>query len=185
MPKYHETRTMPYWREEIFDLVADIAKYPEFLPWCNAARIVSRQAIVTDKDTDQTVSSVSAIIDSSKSQQSASELVADLVIGYGPLRDTYRSLVQLKPYGEITVTYLSGPLKSMRTFWQFAAPLPNAPFPNAPLPNATGPSCTIEFFVELEFKNRILQVLIERFFTEAVERMVSAFEQRAAKLYRQ
>ena len=175
MPKYHETRTMPYWREEIFDLVADIAKYPEFLPWCNAARIVSRQAIVTDKDTDQTVSSVSTINDSSKSQQSASELVADLVIGYGPLRETYRSLVQLKPYGEITVTYLSGPLKSMRTFWQFAAPLPNA----------TGPSCTIEFFVELEFKNRILQVLIERFFTEAVERMVSAFEQRAAKLYRQ
>ena len=69
MPTHAERQIVPYRPDQLFDLVADVAKYPQFLPWCVAARIRSR---------------------------TASELVADLTIGFGPFRETFTSRVALE-----------------------------------------------------------------------------------------
>ncbi len=76
----------------MFELVADIDRYPEFLPWCVAARINSRQGNV---------------------------LTADLVIGFKMLREKFTSKVTLDPYKRIDVTYLDGPFKSLNNHWKF------------------------------------------------------------------
>jgi coenzyme Q-binding protein COQ10 len=92
MPKHEETRLLPYRPEQLFDLVADIARYPEFLPWCKSARIVKRDGDL---------------------------VTADLVIGYKMLRERFTSAVTLAPPQRISVAYLSGPLAHLRNEWQF------------------------------------------------------------------
>lgn len=92
MPKHAEQRVVPYSPEQMFDLVAAIERYPEFLPWCAAARIRSREA-----DT----------------------VVADLVIGFKMVRERYTSRVVLQRPRRIDVTYLEGPLKYLNNHWEF------------------------------------------------------------------
>jgi len=77
MPRHSETKAMPYRPDQLFDLVADVARYPEFLPWCVAARIRSR---------------------------AETELVADLTIGFGPFRESFTSRVRLDRPGRIDVS---------------------------------------------------------------------------------
>lgn len=92
MPTHAEKRVVPYTPEQMFDLVAQIERYPEFLPWCVAARIRSRQG---------------------------SELVADLVIGFKVFRERYTSRVMLERPRRIHVSYLEGPLKHLTNHWVF------------------------------------------------------------------
>src|SRR5581483_12048034 len=125
-----------------FDLVADVERYPEFLPWCVAARIRER----TDR-----------------------LLVADLVIGFKMVRERFTSRVALNRPERIDVAYSEGPFRYLNNHWVF-------------LPQADG-GCVIDFFVDFEFRSRMLQKLIEVLFHEAVRRMVSAFEARARALY--
>ena len=73
---------MPFTPEQLFDLVADVEKYPEFLPWCVAARVLSK---------------------------SDTEIVADLSVGYKLFRETFRSRVHLTPKTRIDVEYIKGP----------------------------------------------------------------------------
>lgn len=143
MTTHAERRTLPYTPEQLFDLVADVAKYPEFLPWCLSSRITK-----WDGDT---------------------VFYADLVIGYKMVREKFGSKVTLNAPDHIHVEYLSGPMKYLSNHWKFI--------------REDDGSCTIDFFVEFEFKNRILQNLIGVFFNEVVRRMVSAFEERAQDLY--
>lgn len=86
------THFLPYTPKQLFDLVSDIEQYPEFLPWCRAARILS------------------------KSEQ---EIVADLCVGYKLFRDTFRSRVHLTPYTRIDVEYINGPFRSLNNHWSF------------------------------------------------------------------
>ncbi|MBA3812984.1 MAG: type II toxin-antitoxin system RatA family toxin [Alphaproteobacteria bacterium] len=86
------THFMPYTPEQLFDLVADIEKYPEFLPWCAAARILSK---------------------------SETEIVADLSVGYKLFRETFRSRVHLTPKTRIDVEYITGPFQSLNNHWIF------------------------------------------------------------------
>lgn len=86
------THFMPYTPEQLFDLVADIEKYPQFLPWCVAARIVSK---------------------------SETEIVADLSVGYKFFRETFRSRVHLTPKTRIDVEYITGPFHSLNNRWSF------------------------------------------------------------------
>ena len=72
MPKYAERKLVPYRPDQMFDLVADVGKYPQFLPWCIGARIRSQQG---------------------------NELVADLTIGFGPFRESFTSRVLLDLHG--------------------------------------------------------------------------------------
>lgn len=93
MPTHTETRVLPYTPEQLFDLVAAVDRYPEFLPWCKAARILS---------------------------WNERRMVADLIIGYKIFHDKFRSDVALdKPYS-ITVNYVSGPLATLHNHWQFS-----------------------------------------------------------------
>eukprot|EP00998_Keelungia_sp_KM082_P002644 NODE_13238_length_436_cov_1.546926_g13215_i0.p1 GENE.NODE_13238_length_436_cov_1.546926_g13215_i0~~NODE_13238_length_436_cov_1.546926_g13215_i0.p1 ORF type:complete len:133 (+),score=0.82 NODE_13238_length_436_cov_1.546926_g13215_i0:1-399(+) len=128
----------------MFDLVADVGRYPEFLPWCRAARIRSQ--------TDEL-------------------LVADLVIGFKGITERFTSRVTLDRSNlQILTAYEDGPFKYLDNSWKF--------FPN---PDSGG--CRIEFHVDFEFRSRVLQAMIGLVFTEAVKRMVSAFEDRARDLY--
>jgi coenzyme Q-binding protein COQ10 len=142
MPIHRETRILPYTQAQVFDLVADVERYPEFLPWCLACRIRERE--------------------------SASTFMADLAVGFKMVREQFTSKVVLDPPRAITVEYLKGPFEHLRNDWKFSA-----------VPQGT----KVEFFLSFEFRSRLLQALIGVLFEEAVRRMVSAFEIRAAQLY--
>ena len=146
MPTHSETRKLPYTAEQMYALVADVAKYPEFLPWCSAARIRSRK----DKGDHEVME-------------------ADLVISFKVFRERFGSRVTLWPEKRrIDTEYLDGPFKYLRSYWIFH--------------DAEG-GCEVEFFVDFEFRNAILQKIIGVVFTEAMHRIVRAFESRAAALY--
>jgi coenzyme Q-binding protein COQ10 len=142
MAKFAERRLLPYRPDQLFDLVADIEKYPEFLPWCLGARIRTR------KET---------------------EVTADLVIGFKMYRERFTSEVSLEPPGQIHVAYSDGPFRYLQNQWKFE------PGPNG--------GCIVDFYVDFEFKSKMLQKVIEVLFSEAVRRMVAAFEGRARQLY--
>lgn len=141
MPSYAEQRLLPYTPEQLFALVADIERYPEFLPWCIGARIRERQPQL---------------------------IVADLIIGFKMFRERFTSRVALDPPHRIDVTYAEGPFRYLNNHWIFE---------KAPQ------GCRIDFFVNFEFKSRLMQKVIEVLFGEAVRRMVGAFEKRARDLY--
>ncbi len=98
MPTHSETRQLPYSARQMYDLVADVASYPQFLPWCAAARIRS----------------VSPMSDGGE------EMLADLVISFKVFRERFGSRVRLYPEaGRIEVEYLDGPFKYLRSTWDF------------------------------------------------------------------
>ena len=142
MPIHTEQRVVAYTPGQIYGLVADVERYPEFLPWCLAARIRKR---------DETW------------------LIADLVIGFRMIRERFTSHVALdEGHRKIDVVYAEGPFKHLENHWRFE-------------PHEDG--CLIDFYVDFEFRSKLLQTLIEGLFHEAVKRMVGAFEARAKDLY--
>lgn len=86
------THYLPYSPEQLYDLVADIEKYPDFLPWCAAVRVLS---------------------------QSETEMLADLSVGYKVFRETFRSRVHLTPKTRIDVEYINGPFQRLNNHWVF------------------------------------------------------------------
>ena len=96
------------------------------------------------------------------------DLVADLTIGFGPFRETFRSRVTLERPQRVKVRYETGPFRYLNNEWDF-------------LPHPQG--CEVDFFVDFEFHSRILQAAIGVVFNEAVRRMVGAFRRRARQIY--
>jgi coenzyme Q-binding protein COQ10 len=94
MPTHAEKRILRYTPEQLFALVADVRRYPEFLPWCVAARVIS---------------------------SSETELVADLTIGFKLFRESFRSRVQLDRPREVRVKYENGPFRYLNNTWKFQA----------------------------------------------------------------
>jgi len=93
MPTHAERRVLPHTPEQLYGLVADIERYPEFLPWCLAVRLRSRRENV---------------------------VVADLVIGFRMIRERFTSRVTLDPEGRrIDVAYIEGPLRYLNNHWRF------------------------------------------------------------------
>ncbi|MGR3501175.1 type II toxin-antitoxin system RatA family toxin [Pseudaestuariivita sp.] len=147
MPTHSETRTLPYTAQQMYDLVADVARYPEFLPWCAAARIRERNPLEGD----------------------AEEVLADLVISFKVFRERFGSRVGLYPETRhIDTEYLDGPFRYMKSTWDFK--------------DVDG-GVEVSFFVDFEFKNAVLQRVIGVVFNQAMQRIVRAFEERAAQLY--
>lgn len=96
-------------------------------------------------------------------------LFADLMIGYKLIRERFTSRVELHPEeNRLDVTYTDGPFRYLNNHWAF-------------IPQDRG--CLIDFYVDFEFKNLVLQRVMGLFFNEAVRRMVQAFEDRAKALY--
>lgn len=141
MPKHSETRAMPYTAEQMFDLVADVRRYPEFLPWVTAMRV--------RKDAPE-------------------ETLADMIVGFKGLRETFTSRVAKVRPGEIHVEYIEGPLKYLHNDWRF---------------RPDGAGCLVDFAVDFQFKNRVFEMLAGQVFGMALRRMIGAFEDRARALY--
>ena len=147
MTRFSETRLLPYTAEQLFDLVADVDKYPEFLPWCAASLTRTR---------------------------TAEELVADLTIGFGPFRESFTSRVALQRPLLIQVRYENGPFKYLNNRWGFTP---------KPMPGGTTQGCVVQFFVDFEFRSKLLQGAIGVVFNEAQRRMINAFLKRAREIY--
>ena len=92
MPRHSETRFLPYSPEQLFDLVADVARYDEFLPWVVAVRVRSSSEL---------------------------ESVADLVVGFNAFKERFTSRVQKERPNRIVVDYVEGPLKYLHNEWRF------------------------------------------------------------------
>ena len=98
MPHHNETRKLPYSAQQMYDLVADVARYPEFLPWNSAARIRSR-----------------------KPCDGGEVMEADLVISFKLFRERFGSRVTLLPaQGRILTEYIDGPFRHLKSVWTFA-----------------------------------------------------------------
>jgi coenzyme Q-binding protein COQ10 len=125
----------------MFDLVADVKAYQEFLPWVIAMRV--------RKDTPE-------------------ETLADMIVGFKGLRETFTSRVRKDRPHSINVEYVEGPLKYLHNDWRFR-------------PDGNG--CLVDFSVDFAFKNRMFEMLAGQVFTMALRKMIGAFEERARVLY--
>ena len=92
MPRHSETKHLPYSREQMFDLVADVASYDKFLPWVSAVRVRS---------------------------SSETETVADLIVGFNAFKERFTSRVAKQRPTRILVDYIEGPLKYLKNEWRF------------------------------------------------------------------
>ena len=141
MPRHTEKRFLPYTPEQLFDLVADVGSYQHFLPWVAATRI---------REDDET------------------GMVADLIVGFGALKETFTSRVKKYRPRQIDIDYVEGPLKYLHNHWKFRA-----------VPGGT----EVDFCVDFAFRNRIFEALAGQMFDRALRKMIGAFEARAAVLY--
>ncbi len=141
MPRHSEKRILPYTPEQLFDLVADVGHYQDFLPWVAATRI---------------------------RENSETEMVADLIVGFSALKETFSSRVKKHRPEQIDIDYIEGPLKYLHNQWKFR-----------PVPGGT----EVDFCVDFAFRNRIFEALAGQMFDRALRRMINAFEERAAVLY--
>ncbi|HEY5722778.1 MAG TPA: type II toxin-antitoxin system RatA family toxin [Allosphingosinicella sp.] len=142
MPRHTEVRNICYSPEQMFDMVADVKSYAEFLPWVAAVRIRS---------------------------DSETLMVADLVVGFSSIKETFASRVVKHRPADIRVDYIEGPLKYLTNSWKFR-------------PDGKG-GTDVDFCVDFAFKSRIFEALAGQMFDRALRRMIGAFEQRAHQLY--
>ena len=142
MPRHSETRYLPYTPEQMFDLVADVEHYDEFLPWVVAVRVRS---------------------------SSATETLADLVVGFNAFKERFTSRVHKERSERICVDYVDGPLKYLHNEWRFE--------------RAADGGTDVHFSVDFAFRSRLFETLAGAMFDRALRRMTGAFEQRAAALY--
>lgn len=126
----------------MFDLVSNVSAYPEFLPWISAIRVRS------DSDT---------------------EMVADMIVGFKGIKESFTSKVHKHRPDFVRVDYLEGPLKYLHNEWRFRD-------------DGNG-GVLVDFEVEFEFKNRLFEMLAGQMFDKALRKMIGAFEERAARLY--
>ena len=142
MPRHHETRELPYSDEQMFALVTDIARYPEFLPWVVALRI---------------------------RDDSEHETVADMIVGFKGLRESFSCRVHKQRPHEVIVSYIDGPMKHLSNEWHFRP--------------AEGGGCRVDFMVDFAFRSRMFEALAGQMFDKALRKMIAAFETRAGALY--
>jgi coenzyme Q-binding protein COQ10 len=147
MPQFETRRPVPHTPDQMFALIADVERYPEFLPLCEALVVRSR-----------------------KERDGNTLLVADMTVGYKAIRETFTTQVLLKPDEHaIDVKYIDGPFRYLDNRWRFEA-------------NPDG-GCTVHFFIDYEFKSRILGALMGSMFDRAYRMFSEAFEKRADVVY--
>lgn len=142
MPHHHERQSLPYSAAQMYDLVADVKRYAEFLPWVSAIRV---------------------------RKDSETEMLADMIVGFKSLRETFSSRVVKTPQTEICVDYLDGPMKHLHNVWKFE--------------DAPGGGSIVDFTVDFSFRNRVFEALAGQFFDAALRKMTGAFIERANELY--
>lgn len=130
----------------MFALVADVEKYPQFLPMCETLSVRSK-----------------------KERDGKTLLVADMTVGYKKMRETFASQVLLDPDElKIEVKYIDGPFRYLDNRWKF---------------KDVGEESDVDFFIDYEFRSRILGALMGAMFDRAFHMFSGAFEKRAAEVY--
>ena len=134
-------------KNQLIDLVLDIEKYPEFVPWCLDGKIHNK------KETEDLI-----------------EIKADLKVGKKFINETYTSLVLFhKASDRISVTNIDGPLTHLKNEWKF---------------KEINSSTQLEFEIDFELKNNILNAIMKRSFNFGLSRIADAFEKRALEIYK-
>ncbi len=147
MPKFETRRPVSFTPEQMYALVADVERYPEFLPLCEALNVKSR-----------------------KERGGKELLVADMTVGYKAIRETFTTQVLLKPEElAIDVQYIDGPFKYLENRWRFLA-------------EGEGGSI-VHFYIDYEFKSRVLGAMMGAMFERAFNMFSEAFEARASTKY--
>jgi coenzyme Q-binding protein COQ10 len=141
MPNHHERKALPYSAAQMYELVTDVRRYAEFLPWVAAVRVRS---------------------------DSETEMLADLVVGFMALKETFSSRVVKTPKSKVMVDYLDGPMRHLNNIWLF---------------EETPDGCIVDFTVDFAFQNRIFEALAGQYFSTALRKMTDAFVARAGELY--
>jgi coenzyme Q-binding protein COQ10 len=149
MPSFRNKRQARHSAAHMFDLVADVERYPEFVPLCRELKVRKRD----DKE------------------EGVEVLVADMTVAYKLVHESFRSRVTLdRPKLQILVEYLEGPFSHLENRWTFRATSEN--------------TCEVEFFIDYEFRSRMLGILMGSMFDAAFRRFAVAFERRADQIYR-
>ncbi|AJY46930.1 type II toxin-antitoxin system RatA family toxin [Martelella endophytica] len=147
MPEFQTTRHVNHSAERMFDLVADVERYPEFVPLCD-----------------------SLIVRSKRENEGKTLLIADMTVGYKGIRESFTTQVLLNEEEHaIDVKYVDGPFRFLDNRWRFRPDGDKA--------------CTIEFYINYEFKNRILGAMMGSMFDRAFRKFAEAFEKRADEIY--
>ena len=147
MPFTSIKKKIPCSKKQLIDMVLDIEKYPEFVPWCLNAKIHSKN----DKG-------------------DKIEIIADLTIGKSFFNETYKSFVLYEKLSDlIHVTNMEGPLKHLENNWYF---------------RQKGSNSEVDFHVDFELKNKILNLLMVRSFDVGLKKIANAFEKRAIELFK-
>ena len=147
MPKASVKRLIECKKEQLIDLVLDIEKYPKFVPFCLHSKVHERNE-----------------------KGNLLFIVADLTIGKGPLKDTYKSDVKFnKKEDLIYVTNIDGPLKHLENKWHF---------------KQENGFTEITFDVDFELKNKFLNIIITKSFQFGLDKIADAFQKRAKELFR-
>ena len=146
MPKASVKRLIDCKKDQLIDLVLDIEKYPEFVPFCLASHVYEK-----NNEANQTL------------------IIADLTIGKGPFKDTYKSDVKFdKENSTINVTNIGGPLNHLENNWKFIE---------------TEDGTEIYFDIDFEIENKFLNVLMSKSFEFGLNKIADAFQRRAEDLY--
>jgi len=146
MPKASVKRSIECKKEQLIDLVLDIEKYPTFVPFCLDAKVYERNE-----------------------QADFLLIIADLTIGKGPFKDTYKSDVKFnKKEDSIYVTNLDGPLKHLENKWQF---------------KEENNFTEVLFEVDFELKNHFLNIIMTKSFQFGLDKIADAFQKRAEELF--
>ena len=141
-------KIIPCKKDQLIQMVLDIEKYPEFVPWCLGGKVHSRNE-----------------------SSDLIEIKADLKVGKSIINETYTSLVlYYKEKDKILVTNIDGPLTHLKNEWKF---------------KEINKSTQLEFKIDFELKNNLLNVIMKRSFNFGLKKIADAFEKRALKLYRQ
>jgi len=147
MPKASVKRSIECKKEQLIDLVLDIEKYPTFIPYCLDSKVYEK-----------------------KEQDSLLLIVADLTIGKGPFKDTYKSDVRYnKKNDSIYVTNLDGPLKYLENNWYF---------------KQVDDITEVFFEVDFELKNKFLNIVVTKSFQYGLDKIADAFQKRAENLFK-
>ena len=146
MPRASVRRLIECNKNQLIDLVLDIEKYPTFVPYCIDAKVYEK------KDSDNFIN-----------------IIADLTIGKGPFKDTYKSAVEFnKKNNSIYVTNIDGPLKHLDNKWTF---------------EDHKEGTEIYFDVDFEIKNKFLNILMITSFQYGLDKIADAFQKRAKDLF--
>ena len=146
MPKASVKRSIECEKKQLIDLVLDVNKYPLFVPFCLDSKVHEK-----------------------KEQGDLILMIADLTIGKGPLKDTYKSDVKYnKKDDTIFVTNLDGPLKHLENRWHF---------------KQLNKTTEVSFEVDFELKNEFLNMIMTKSFQFGLDKIADSFEKRADELF--